>query len=428
MGRAARFGTFAVMAGAPTSRSLPDGASVVVVGGGIAGLEALLALHHLAGERAALTLVSTSPEFVYRPWLVSEPFGPEPAERRDLAPIAELVGAGFEVAALRAIRPDDGAAELADDRELSYDALVVCVGARLRSAFRGVRTLALGHESVQINELLEAAAASASRRLALIVPPGATWALPLYEVALMAERRARELDLSVEIEVVTPEGRPLIVFGRMPSDAVAALLAARGITVRTSCWAVQHDDEIELRPSGDLLEAGAMLALPILDGPAISGLPADDRGFIPIDEHARVRGLEDVYAAGDGTNFPIKQGGLGTQQADAAAEHIAARLGALDQPRAFHPVLRGSLLTGEDSLNLSADVAGGSGTGVASSDYLWWPPQKVGGRYLAPFLSGSDAELEPEPPRRATDVEVAFPHEWHREPMALDPYGPVHDD
>ena len=89
-----------------------------------------------------------------------------------------------------------------------------------------------------------------------------------------------------------------------------------------------------------------MVALPAMDGPAMDGLPKDEGGFIPIDEHARVRGVEDVYAAGDGTNFPIKQGGLGTQQADAAAAHIAHRLGAAIDVEPFHPVLRGKLLTG----------------------------------------------------------------------------------
>ena len=65
-----------------------------------------------------------------------------------------------------------------------------------------------------------------------------------------------------------------------------------------------------------------------MEGPGIDGLPADEDGFIPVDDHGRVKGVEDIYAAGDGTNFPIKQGGLGTQQADAVAEHIAHRVGA----------------------------------------------------------------------------------------------------
>ena len=44
--------------------------------------------------------------------------------------------------------------------------------------------------------------------------------------------------------------------------------------------------------------------------------------------------LAGVYAAGDGTAFPIKQGGLATQQADAVAETIAAAAGAPVEPRA----------------------------------------------------------------------------------------------
>ncbi len=132
-----------------------------------------------------------------------------------------------------------------------------------------------------------------------------------------------------------------------------------------------------------------------------------------------------MYAAGDGTTFPIKQGGIGTQQADAAAEQIAARFGAEIEPEPFHPILRGQLLTGVESLSLRADVAGGAGEGTASLDYLWWPPHKVSGRYLAAWLAGDEPHRDPKPPRHALEVEVELPKEWHREPMALDPYGPL---
>jgi NADH dehydrogenase FAD-containing subunit len=40
---------------------------VLIAGGGVAGLDALLALRALAGDRVALTLVSPAPDFVYRP-------------------------------------------------------------------------------------------------------------------------------------------------------------------------------------------------------------------------------------------------------------------------------------------------------------------------------------------------------------------------
>ena len=48
---------------------------VVIAGGGVAGLEAMLALRELAGDRVDIELLSPSDEFVYRPMLVAEPFG-----------------------------------------------------------------------------------------------------------------------------------------------------------------------------------------------------------------------------------------------------------------------------------------------------------------------------------------------------------------
>jgi sulfide:quinone oxidoreductase len=163
---------------------------------------------------------------------------------------------------------------------------------------------------------------------------------------------------------------------------------------------------------------GVAVALPVMEARRIEGLPADARGFIPCDDHGRVIGLERVFAAGDGTTFPIKQGGIATQQADAAAEAILAELGFEVDPQPFKPVLRGKLLTGAESVNLRFDVHGGAGEGTVSSDYLWWPPHKVSGRYLAPWLAGESLHRELEPPVRSIDVEVSLPREWHAEPAA----------
>ena len=174
------------------------------------------------------------------------------------------------------------------------------------------------------------------------MPPTGSWPLPVYELALMSERRARELSVEVRITIVTPEPEPLGVFGHIASDAIAELLSARGIEVRAGARAREGiDGKIVLDPGAEHLEAGAVVALPELHGPASSGLPADQRGFIPIGEHAEVQGVSGIYAAGDGTNFPIKHGGIGTQQADAAAEEIAAQAGAPIDPAPFRPVIRG---------------------------------------------------------------------------------------
>jgi sulfide:quinone oxidoreductase len=280
-------------------------------------------------------------------------------------------------------------------------------------------TLRVDGPPLGIDGLLRETDAGESKRIALVIPAGRTWPLPVYELALMTQRRATELGLrEIEVCIVTPEQEPLTVFGRVACDSVRALLDARGIGVHAAARAREfHGGELVLAPGDEHLAVAVVVSLPVLEGPGIAGLPADREGFIPIDDHARVRGADDVYAAGDGTNFPIKHGGLGTQEADAAAEQIAADLGADVDPQPFRPVIRGKLLTGSDSLHMQHDAGGGAGEGSASADYLWWPPHKVSGRYLAPWLGHETGHAGAEAPPHSIDVEVALPKEWHENPM-----------
>ncbi len=147
------------------------------------------------------------------------------------------------------------------------------------------------------------------------------------------------------------------------------------------------------------------MALPLVRGPELQGVPAEPEfGFIPVDRHGRVDGLDRVYAAGDATSFPIKQGGLAAQQADAVAEHVAARHGARVEPSPFRPVLRGLLFAGGAERYLRAPE---QGEGAAAARPLWWPPTKIAGRYLAPYLYERDAVSVPGPaPEGFADLEV----------------------
>ena len=60
---------------------------VLIAGGGVAALEALLALRALAGDRVAISLMSPEPELVYRPVTVAEAFGRAEAGTYQLADI-----------------------------------------------------------------------------------------------------------------------------------------------------------------------------------------------------------------------------------------------------------------------------------------------------------------------------------------------------
>lgn len=402
---------------------------VLIAGGGIAGLEALIALRKLADPSLRIVLAAPEPDFSYRPLLVEEPFTLQPPEQHSLPAITEELDAEFALAGLEAVDAAAHRARLSDGSRVEYDAALICVGARPRPAFtRGVTfTDREGPGSLRrLLHAIEGGRADRTRRLVFVVPAGVSWPLPVYELALMTERDARALGVDVEIEIVTPEAAPLIMFGEPASEAVGSVLAGRGIGVRAgSRVREERSGELVLAPAGELLRYDGLAAMPLIEGPRIEGVPADEDGFIPIDEHARVEGAEDLYAAGDCSNFPIKQGGLGTQQADAAAAHVAARFGAELEPYGFHPVLRGKLFVGEESLYLSHDLTGGTGEGESSFDYLWWPPHKVGGRYLAPWLARESLDFEAEPPVRPLEVEIALPKEWHRDPMALDPYSPL---
>ena len=116
----------------------------------------------------------------------------------------------------------------------------------------------------------------------------------------------------------------------------------------------------------------------------MAGLPTDRAGFVPVDLHGRVTGEPCVYAAGEVTSFPLRQGGLAAQQADVVAETIAARYAGGPEPAPFAPVLRARLTTSGAPLYLQA---GPPGQSLASHRAMWSPPEKVAGRYLAPYLA-----------------------------------------
>lgn len=390
-----------------------------IVGGGVAGVETALALADLAPAFAEVSVITPDPDFIYKPMIIAEPFTGEPARQLELAPLLAGVGTSVIRGTLEHVDLANRAVALGEGSELSYDLLVICIGGLPRPAYDAAETFWAGSSDLAVDRLIDRASQPSGGVLHFVVPPGTTWSLPVYELALMFRHRAIELGSSdLRIRVMTPEEGPLMIFGRPASDAVAQLLADRRIEVQTGVAVV--DDRSEA-PSGLRTEAlpasGPSVALPSIEGPRVQGLPADARGFIPIDSHCRVAGAADVYAAGDGTSFPIKQGGIATQQADAAATHIAARLGADVEPEAFTPVLRGTLLTASESLHLRHRIAGGGGEGVAAIEHLWWPPGKISGRYLSAALSGSISHPDFDRSLRPLEVEVSWPHEWHAQPL-----------
>lgn len=381
---------------------------VVVAGAGVAGLEAALALRALAGRLVDVEVIAPEPMFVYRPAAVAEPFAKGAVRRFPLDRLVAAAGARFRHDLLVSLDEEQKSVRLNSGDTLEYGMLVVAVGARPTEALPGALTFRGAEDKAAVSDLLERANTGALERLVFAIPTDVSWPLPLYELALLtSEHLAQHCTRNVELALVTAEEQPLGLFGKRASEAIAQLLANRGIRVEAGRSPHVYEERVLHLTDGGELAADAVVALPRQRGRLVEGLPQDERGFVGTDEFGRVDGLTDVYAAGDLTRTSIKQGGIAAQEADAVASAIAAELGASVKPTPVRPILRGLLLTGTVPQFLRTEPGQ---TSEITSQPLWWPPAKLVGRYLSPFLAEhlglSSSHVEPRQGDIAIDVAV----------------------
>jgi sulfide:quinone oxidoreductase len=351
---------------------------ILVVGGGIAALEFVLALRDLAGDRLRVTIVAPEPDFVSRPMLVAEPLGLGEPQSIPLSRIASDLGCRLVPAAVASVDPARRRVVLHSGATVSYDTLVLAPGTRTIPAFDGVISLGDTNGVGALEEMREEIRRGIVRSVAFVAPTQSGWLLPLYEAALITANSGDP----VRVSLVTPEQRPLELFGGEASATVARALDAAGVEFIGDQRANVSAGTVWLPgASRASLSADRIVSLPLSRGLRLSGVPATGLyGLIPVDPYGRVDGLPDAYAAGDATDFPLKQGGIACQQADAVAANIAARHGVDVAPARFAPVLRATLLTGH-----GPPIALGAATESIH-------PAKLPGRYLAPYLQ-SHAEL-----------------------------------
>jgi sulfide:quinone oxidoreductase len=357
---------------------------VVIAGGGVAALEATLALRTLAEDRVALQLVAPEREFTYLPLAVVEPFRVGEVGRFPLATLTKAAGAELRQGMVASVDPERHVVGSGGE-EISYDVLLLALGARPMPVVANALTFRGPQDGPALAALLEEAVAGSVRSIVFALPVEARWPLPLYELALLTGTHLTDRGTrSVAITLVTPEDAPLALFGAEASDAIRELLELRDIDLHPRTVPLRFEGgALHVAPEA-VIEADRVVALPLLEGPRLPGIPYDRRGFVSTDDFGRVVSEEDVYAAGDMTEFPLKQGGIAAQQADAAATAIAARSGAPVEPTPFRPVLRGLLLTGVAPRYLRAEAGTRPGLDI---EPLWWPPAKIVGRYLTPFLA-----------------------------------------
>jgi sulfide:quinone oxidoreductase len=370
-----------------------DTFQVVICGGGVAAVEGLLRLRALAGDLARVSLVAPNDEFVYRPIAVREAAGFGWGRRYPLWDVARDGGAEWVKDTVVSVDPGARRVHTSQGRELSYHALLVAVGARQVSDHDHALTFRDAEAERVYEHVVEDVLRGRAGSVAFLLPEGPVHPLPIYELALMTAERARGAVEGIELSLVTPEPFPLAAFGGAAGAVVGGRLRASGVEIYAGASAfVPEPGRLLIQPQGADLSVDRIVAMPRLTGPGLPGLAAHGHGFIPIDAHCAVPGTGGrVFAAGDATAFPVKHGGLASQQSDTAAAVIARLAGVGIDPAPFSPLIRGKLLTGGRPLYLSARLVGSQGFESDVSETPPWPvDDKIVAAELGPYLAGLD--------------------------------------
>ncbi len=361
---------------------------MLICGGGVAAVEGLLRLRRLAGDRVGVTLLCPDEDFHCRPLAVAEPFVGEHVRRYPLERVSSDAGAVWVRDRLARVLAEERTVVTDSGGEIAYDALLLAIGAREKPGFEHAFVFTDRDAGAGFREVIGRVDSGTVRRIAFVLPDGPAWPVALYELTLLTAAHARERGLDLQIDLVTPEGRPLRSFGEGGAVAIRGLLTDAGVALHAGASARVESPTV-VAFGAARLEVDLVVTVPRVTGPAIPGIPAGPGWFIPIDDFCRVEDTDGhIFAAGDATAYPVKHGGLGTQQADTAAAGIAHLAGLGPRAAPFTPIIRAMLLTGNHPVYLSAYVV--SGLGWRSQVYEnppWAPDEKVVAEELGPYLA-----------------------------------------
>ena len=400
---------------------------VLVLGGGFAGLETSFLLRMRAGSKVDITLVSDRDTFLFKPNTIYVPFGADPDSF--LVPLrkpAYKQHIDLVQGRVRDLDPARRLVSLEDGSALSYDFLVIGTGAGMRP--QEVPGLAEHAATIwtpedmtdlgrRIQSLRERAAAGIDQEVLFVVPTNNKCAGPLYEIVFMLETWLRREGLRERVKIThsTFEQSFIQAFGPRLHEVVVAEFAERGIEGHTG-EVLEEVSAGEARFTGGIKRSFDHLISfpPYVAAHRYDTLPSDDRGFLQTElETRQVKGHPEIYAPGDAGDFPVKQAFLAMLQADATADHIAARIGAGEFKQPFDPISMCVMemldkatfaqvplrLTGdaERPVEVRPDAGGEYKVGVSP---LWRLGKKVLGFYLPmrfnagePFHAGAAWQL-----------------------------------
>lgn len=411
---------------------------VCVVGASTAGLEGLLAAREQLGPAAELRLIAPDQEFRYRPMSRDSLF--RPARERSLA-ITDLVaetGAAWLRDRADLIDQAERNVLTRDGDTIAFDYLLLAPGARRRRALAQGFVWERGGDPGFLDQIISDLVSGRVQSVAVVVPRGARWPLPAYELALILAWTAA--GTSARITLLSAERQVLGALGQQATETVALELEAAGVEVITGVEVLDEQpdpapeaadlilrtedsedgiDALTGRPTDPArvhlgrhspVEFDRLISLPTVVGPFIAGVATDAAGFVEVDEKLRVCGSERVWAAGGCVAAALEHSALAAQQADVAMAAIASTASSGGHvPGASTtsaPELTGLLLTGQRGQWLAENPVG---TREPSTRCLWWPPGRAVGRMLAKRIAAWDPSIQEALPGQPSGLVIRAP-------------------
>jgi NADH dehydrogenase len=288
---------------------------ILVVGGGFAGLWAVLAAVReadLAGADLAVSLASRDDQLTLRPRL----YEPDPARLREpLRPILEAVGVTLRLGTVRGVDATARQVDLesADGKSerLGYDRLILAAGSTLvLPAIPGLAEHAWNIDS-------HAAAMALDRHLRNIARtptgPGHDTVVIIgggfTGIELATEMRTRLAahggpDSAARARVILVERSTMVgpELGANPRPVIEAALAAARVEMRLGAQVSEVGaDAVTLSTGERIATATAIVTTGMRANPLAAAIPVerDELGRLPVDEYLKVVGVDGIYACGD---------------------------------------------------------------------------------------------------------------------------------
>jgi sulfide:quinone oxidoreductase len=251
----------------------PARSRVLIAGGGVAGLETLLALRALAPDLLDITILAPELKFINLSMSVDQPFKPQRVRGLRLQETAAELGARWHQGTLDRVEPERNR--------------VVTLGAHPEREWHSQEVLTYhgGRDGPNYRLLLHQLLDERVNKLAFVKPAGPSWPLPLYDLALLTAANCAAHDRSgVELRLITPEEEPLGIFGKTASAAIRRLLDESGVTLHTSSYGTPgHSGWLDITPGDRRVSVDRVVTVPRLVGPRLRGIACAHDGFIATD-------------------------------------------------------------------------------------------------------------------------------------------------